>query len=85
MALPGLGASGGLASLLPVAMLAVGLFTVLKKRRAGRAAPDLDDEAERKRGAAMEMERRMASYLAGLDTGDGYARPEAENGQENGR
>lgn len=85
MGIPGLSGAGGLASLLPVAMVLVGIVQILRRRRQGRNGMKLDDEADRKRGAALEMERRMASYLAGRDTGGGDVRPDTGNGQENGR
>jgi hypothetical protein len=85
MALPGMSGGGGLTSLLPVAMVLVGIVHFLRRRRQGRDGMNVDDEADRKRGAALEMERRMASYLAGRDTGGDDVRPDTGNGQENGR
>ena len=59
----------GLGSLLPVAMLAAGVVTMLRaraRRRSGEA-PD-DEEFERRQAATLETERRLASYLAGRRT-----------------
>ena len=60
----------GLGGLLPVAMVIVGLVTVLRSRARRRAGATQADEAfERRQAEAAEMERRMASYLAGRDAG----------------
>lgn len=76
----------GLGGLIPVAMVVVGIFSMLHtraKRRGGQTPPDL--ELEKRQAAAVEMERRMASYLAQRDTGDRFAAPDDRNEQENGR
>jgi cytochrome c-type biogenesis protein CcmH/NrfF len=60
----------GLGGLLPVAMVIVGLVTMLRSRARRRAGASSVDEAfERRQAEAAEMERRMASYLAGRDAG----------------
>jgi hypothetical protein len=58
--------------LLPLAITVVGIVKMIHgraRRRAGRAEPDPDSDGEKRKAAALEMERRMASYLAGRDTG----------------
>lgn len=75
----------GLGSLIPVAMTLIGVVSMLRarqKRKAGSNRPD--DDLERRQAAAAEMERRMASYLAGRDMGRGDVDPEP-NTQENAR
>jgi hypothetical protein len=74
----------GLGSLIPVAMTLVGIVTILRAKARRRGEPKVDAEFERRQLAAAEMERRMASYLAGRETGS-YAAPGEHNGQENGR
>jgi hypothetical protein len=61
-------AGSGIGAFLPLAMLAVGLVSILRARRA-RRNPKPDAEADRRIAAAAEMERRMANYLAGRDSG----------------
>jgi hypothetical protein len=61
----------GLAGLVPVAMTLVGIVTILRARRARRRGIDTVPPADKDRqAAAMEMERRMASYLAQRDSGN---------------
>jgi hypothetical protein len=58
----GAGLSGIVAALLPL----IGLITVWsarRRRKLGIQSPE-DGEFERRQAAQMEMERRMASYLA---------------------
>ena len=50
------------ATLGAVAMGLVGLISVVRARRSARQ--DADPVAEKRRADGMEMERRMASYLA---------------------
>jgi hypothetical protein len=60
----------GLGNLIPTAMVLVGIFTMFRtraRRRKGKVATDV--EFEKRQAAGMEMERRMASYLAGRETG----------------
>jgi hypothetical protein len=47
-----------------VAMTLVGLISVLRARR-NKGKPD--EDAEQRQARQMEMERRMASYLAARD------------------
>lgn len=47
-----------------VAMALIGLFTVLRARR---NKGKVDEDAETRQARQMEMERRMASYLAARD------------------
>ncbi|WP_431299752.1 hypothetical protein [Tabrizicola sp. BL-A-41-H6] len=75
----------GLGNLIPVAMTLVGVVSMLRARRnrkTGRV--ERDDDLDRRRASAAEMERRMASYLAGRDMGKADADPEPK-AQENGR
>ncbi len=75
----------GIGSLIPVAMTLVGIVTMLRarrNRRAGKTATDSDHE--RRKHAAAEMERRMASYLAQRSAG-GQDAPADDTRQENGR
>ncbi len=76
----------GLGNLIPVAMAVAGIVTMVRARagrRNGKAA--VDEDFERRQAATLEMERRMASYLAGRDMGRHHAAPEERNEQENGR
>lgn len=74
----------GLAGLLPVAMALVGLATLVRARARRRSGDrQVDAETERRQAETALMERRMAAYLAGRDTGRGYAAGNEE--QENGR
>lgn len=60
-------AGAAIGNLGAVAMAVVGLVSVVRARRAGRG--DKDDAATDKRLAErLEMERRMASYLAARET-----------------
>ena len=57
----------GIGSLIPLAMTLAGVMTMLRARRArrtGRDADGGDSEGARRRADALEMERRMAAYLA---------------------
>ncbi len=74
-----------LASLLPVAMMLVGVVSVLRTRRKGPAKDADRGENTARQDAAMEMERRMASYLAQRDMGRVHGMAGDRNGQENGR
>jgi hypothetical protein len=58
--------SAGLANLLPIVMTLVGIVSIVRSRRLGRdrAGP----EQEERQVSAAEVERRMASYLAGRHT-----------------
>jgi hypothetical protein len=77
-------AGASLGSLIPVAMVLVGIVSILRGRRSASRA-GTDPEAERRQAAAAEMERRMASYLAGRDSGGGYPAPRDRNEEENRR
>ena len=80
----GLGSS--LSGLLPVAMTAVGLVTILRARRSRRGNRDDDrDGAAERRRAAEETQRRMASYMAQRDdtVGAGGKAP-GQDRRENG-
>ena len=60
----------GLGSLIPVAMALAGIVALLRaraSRKGGQTPADID--IEKQQTAAAEMERRMASYLAGRETG----------------
>jgi hypothetical protein len=57
-----------------------------RKRRAGDVGQTAGhDESTARRDAALEMERRMASYLAQRDMGRGQGAAMDRDGQENGR
>jgi hypothetical protein len=59
-----------LGSLIPAALALVGLVTILRSRgKQRRGAPVGGAGDEKRRAAAAEMERRMASYLAQRDSG----------------
>lgn len=74
----------GLGGLLPVAMALVGVVTLVRARGRRRSGDrQLDADAERRQAETALTERRMAAYLAGRDTGRGYAAGNEE--QENGR
>ena len=78
----------GLGGLLPAAMTLIGVVTMLRarhKRKSGAPPAEVDTDTEKRRAAATEMERRMASYLAGRDTGGAHNAPQDQSGQENGR
>ncbi|MFP5480853.1 MAG: hypothetical protein ACLGIE_14400 [Alphaproteobacteria bacterium] len=77
---------GGLGALIPVAMTLAGIVTLLRarsRRRSGAARP-ADEDFERRQVAAMEMERRMAAYLAGRSAG-GWDAPLEDRKQETDR
>jgi hypothetical protein len=80
-------ASGtGLGGLIPVAMTLAGIVTMLRARaRRKRGPAPVDEDFERRQAAAAEMERRMASYLAGRDSGGRNAASEDQDEQENRR
>jgi hypothetical protein len=65
-------------------MTVVGVVSILRARHKRKVGGQPDDDFERRQAAAAEMERRMASYLAGRDMGRGDAEPEP-NTQENAR
>lgn len=76
----------GLGTLIPVAMTLVGIITMLRTRAGRRRGVPADDaELQKRRAAAAEMERRMASYLAQRDLGDRVVDPAGTDGQETGR
>ena len=54
-------AGAALGQVAPVVMGLAGLVTILRARRTRRVA---DPEAERRIASGVEMERRMAAYLA---------------------
>lgn len=59
---------GGIGGLVMAALPLIGMVSILRaraRRRAGEEAPD--QEAEDRRAATAEAERRMASYLASRD------------------
>jgi|GEM_PF-4560128 len=65
-----MGTAAGLANLVPIAAMLVGLVVILRQRRARRLGrPEVDAAFERRQGAAAEMERRMAAYMAQRDNG----------------
>ena len=81
-----------LGGLIPVAKTLVGIVSILQRRRARRKGlPDsgAEADAERRRQAARETERRMASYMAqrdmGRDLSGGHAIRSGRDEQENGR
>lgn len=60
----------GFGALLPVAMTLIGIVTMVRARARRRSGtPVVDEDFEKRRAAAAEMERRMASYLAQRDSG----------------
>jgi hypothetical protein len=65
-------------------MTVVGVVSILRTRHKRKVGGQPDDELERRQASAAEMERRMASYLAGRDMGRGDTEPEP-NTQENAR
>jgi hypothetical protein len=63
----------GLGNLIPVAMVLVGIVTMLRnraRRKSGKAV--VDDDFEARRAATLETERRLASYLAGREDGGNH-------------
>lgn len=80
----------GLGALIPVAMTLVGIVTMLRARAKRRNGPvPVDEDFERRQAAAAEVERRMASYLAGRQSDSRYMAPvdapNGENAQESRR
>ncbi|MGL4234710.1 hypothetical protein [Tabrizicola sp.] len=68
----------GLGNLIPVAMSLVGIVTILRARaKRRRGEPEVDQGFEQRQAAAAEMERRMASYLAGRQSGGWDEAPDA--------
>lgn len=77
-------AGSGFGGLLPVAMVLVGVVTLVRARARRRSGDrQVDADAERRQAETALMERRMAAYLAGRDTGRSCAAGNEE--QENGR
>lgn len=78
----GAGFGGLVTALMPL----VGIVAILASRRKRRRGRDVtDEEFERRQVATAEVQRRMAAYLAGRDTGRGDVAPADGNEQENGR
>ena len=75
----------GLGSLITTAMALVGIVSILKARGSRRKGRDADARDEDRRASAAEMERRMASYLAGRDTGGRYGAATDQDEQESRR
>jgi hypothetical protein len=70
-------------ALLTVGMTLAGIVTMIRARalrRKGPAVPDRDQA--RRQAEALEMERRMASYLARHDRGDLAPTPDTEEPKE---
>ena len=68
-----MGMTGPIGPLLTLAMVVVGMYGMISASRARRArrngqAPT-DTEADQRRAARAETERRMAAYLASRDAG----------------
>jgi hypothetical protein len=69
-------------AVLPLVLTLAGVVTMLRARARRRSGmPPRDEDFERRQAAAAEMERRMASYLAGREAGR-YGNPDDGNGQE---
>ncbi len=61
-------ASPSLFTLIPVAMMLVGIVSILRARHLRkRGEPVQDNATQTRQAAAAESERRMASYLASRD------------------
>lgn len=76
---------GALGSLIPVAMMLVGVVSVLRNRRARRNGKVVDPVVEDRQASAAEVQRRMASYLAGRETGSSKRVSLEQEEQENSR
>ena len=76
------GAFGGL---IPVAMVLVGIVSILRGRRAKRAGKTADPVDEDRQASAAEVQRRMASYLAGRETRSAEWAQHEQEEQENSR
>jgi hypothetical protein len=73
----------GLGGLIPLAMTVAGVLTMLRasaRRRSGTTVAD--PEAEARLASRLEMERRMASYLAERDAGRAAATDDSGIEQE---
>jgi hypothetical protein len=57
-------ATGGMGCLVPVAVVLVGIVSILRGRRAKRAGKEVDPVDEDRQASAAEVQRRMAAYLA---------------------
>jgi len=76
---------GALGSLIPVAMMLVGIVSILRNRRARRNGKVVDPVVEDRQASAAEVQRRMASYLAGRETGSSHRVSLEQEEQENSR
>ena len=76
---------GALGSLIPVAMMLVGIVSILRNRRARRNGKVVDPVVEDRQASAAEVQRRMASYLAGRETGSSHRASLEQDEQENSR
>lgn len=79
--------AGGFGALIPVAMTLAGIVAMARarsRRRRGEAPP-ADKDFERRHASAAEMERRMASYLAGRSAGGWDEAPAEDRKQETER
>jgi len=76
---------GAFGSLIPVAMMLVGIVSILRNRRARRNGKVVDPVVEDRQASAAEVQRRMASYLAGRETGSSHRASLEQDEQENSR
>lgn len=75
----------GLGGLIPVAMMLVGIVSILRNRRARKVGKAVDAVNEDRQASAAEVERRMASYLAGRETGGSRWASLEQDDKENSR
>lgn len=75
----------GLGGLVPVAMMVFGIVSILRNRRDRKVGKADDPGDEDRRASAAEVQRRMASYLAGRETGSSHRASLEQDEQENSR
>lgn len=68
-----------------MAMMLVGIVSILRNRRARKAGKAVDPVDEERQASAAEVDRRMASYLAGRETGGSKRASLEQDEQENSR
>jgi len=76
---------GGMGGLVPVAIMVFGIVSILRNRRARKAGKTVDPVEEDRQTSTAEVQRRMASYLAGRETGSSHRASLEQDEQETKR
>jgi len=77
----GAGLGGLMAALMPL----VGIVTILHARRKRKTGKVVDPAVEDRQASAAEVQRRMASYLAGRESGSSHRASLEQDEQETKR